>query len=164
MPPLQIPKRKVSATIQLQHGPLLRGHLFVETLTATHSGSQTVSEYLELPGAFLPFESEQEFLFLAKDSIAVVRVSEEDEAGEAWSELPLLPVDEEDAAPEVRVRVELRGGSVVEGEVVSAMPPEHCRLMDYLNQERRFLVLRAREDLAIINKVFIAVARPLKDL
>ena len=164
---LAVPKRTVRVELRVHDGPLLLGDLFLDEASALHTGPQTLSEYLAQPEAFIPLRlaaeapAKGELLFLAKSSIARFRVRDDDEAGPVpWDEMPLLPADEADAPPEVRVRIEMRGGDLIEGEMVGALPPEHRRLIDYLNQRGAFLALRQGDDIHIVNKAFVASARP----
>lgn len=165
---LAVPKRKVRVEATLQDGPELHGDLFLDVTAANHTGPQSLSEYLAQPESFVPLRLETvagaasgEVVFLAKSSIARFRVKDDDESGPLpWDEMPLLPDDEDDAPHEVRVRIEMRGGQVVEGEMVGALPPERRRLTDYLNQPGAFLALREGDHIHIVNKSFVASARP----
>lgn len=147
---------------RVHQGGIVRGTLFVETASAVHSGPQTLLEYLQAPEPFVPFETEKEFLFLAKHSVISVTAREEHEIGVVpWDGIPLLPADDDEAVAEVSVRVEVRGGEIIEGELFSALPAEHRRVVDHLNQPSPFLLLRQGEYVHIINKTYIVTARPL---
>ncbi|MFN7975718.1 MAG: hypothetical protein U0166_25820 [Acidobacteriota bacterium] len=161
---LAVPKRKVPVKVHMQGAVERVGFMLVETISPHHSGPQALSEYLHQSDSFVPFfqEGATEVSFLSKESIAVVTVKEDDEQGEIpEGELPLVPDDDEEAAPEVKVEMELRDGSSVCGELVWAMRPAYRRVIDYLNQAARFLVLREGEELHIVNKHFVRSARPL---
>lgn len=161
---LAVPKRKVPVKVRLRGGSEPHGFMLVDTVAPNHSGPQALSEYLHNADSFVPFfpEASSGVTFLSKDSITVLTVKEDDELGEIpEGELPLVPGDEEEAAPEVRVQMELADGSVLEGELVWALRPDYRRVIDYLNQQARFLVLREGEDLHIVNKHFVKLARPV---
>lgn len=141
----------------------MEGVLFLDPASARHDGPQTLAEYLEEGEEFLPFQTGADFQFVPKSSIELARVREEDESVLPWDDIPLVPSDEDDAPQEVRLKIVMRGGAVIEGEILSAMPPGQRRLIDYLNQPSRFLALRHGETVTMVNKVFVASARPVRD-
>ena len=111
-----------------------------------------VVDLLEKEQAFVPTQSESDRTpqVFNKDSLLWIAVARSARAAAQAG-------DDEDALYEYRheVRVELRGGDSLAGELLYTLPAEHARVVDYLNGPGRFLRLWTGERLYLINKGYV---------
>jgi hypothetical protein len=129
--------------------------LFLAAQAETHSGYERPSDLLEGPSGFLPALDEGgDGIIVRRSALVVVSVSAGHEPGSGLE-------GEGDVRPGSRMQVEvtLHDGTVLEGEVVYAMPEGRSRLIDFLNAPGRFLPLRDGETLHFINKEWIVNVR-----
>jgi hypothetical protein len=131
---LYIPRLLRAAEIVFSDGRVLRGRVFVPASAAAHAGPMRVDEWLEDPAPFFPFlpDGEGRPVLVNKRQLLMVTV-----AASADHDL-----DGESGGPTRSVVVEC-GSLRLQGEVVVDTPPGHQRLLDLLNREGRFLLLRS---------------------
>jgi hypothetical protein len=69
----------------------------------------------------------------------------------------LLPKDDEVELFDHRkaVRVVLSTGETLDGSLLYSAPAEHARMVDHLNEPRRFLDLWRDERLCLVNKAYV---------
>jgi hypothetical protein len=80
-----------------------------------------------------------------------------------WIRVPLAPLGGEEAESgddelfdfRKNVRVDLMGGSPLQGELLYSAPDEYTRTADYLNLEGRFFHLWQEGHLYLVNKSFV---------
>ena len=76
-----------------------------------------------------------------------------------WARLPPDPDDLELYDHWQDVRIELAGGSGLDGSLLYTAPPERARVVDHLNEPGRFLELWQEERRCLVNKAFIVELR-----
>jgi hypothetical protein len=145
MTELTVPKRRVEVEVVLEGGPGRRVTLFLAEHSAEHAGGERLADLLERGGDFIPaLDAERGAMtFLRRSAIVSATAPPESSTGDA-DELT-LPTEHE-------VEVALDDGRVLRGLFSYVLPPERSRLVDYLNEERRFLPLHATGSLLLVNK------------
>lgn len=145
MEALRVPKRRVAAEVLLPGGTVRRIHLFLSEAASLHAGPERPSDLVNGREDFLPaFDDEAETMtFLNRGGLAVVRVDRALEVDEADS--LTLPTEHE-------VEVLLDGGYTLRGLVSYLRPPEHSRLVDFLNEPTPFFRLLEEGAVALVNK------------
>jgi hypothetical protein len=136
---LSVPKRRVEAEIALAGGERRPLVLFVAESAHDHDGPERVSDLLCRGGAFFPAADPAtgDMSFLSRDAVALVRLPRDAEPGDA---------DELTIPTEHEVVVELRDGARARGIVSYVLPPEHSRLVDFLNDPAPFFRLFTSPD------------------
>jgi hypothetical protein len=107
----------VDARITLAEGKVEEGTLFLGSRSSSHSGPETLDEFLNHPRSFLPVRSKKtgQSYLLNRESIQRVEVD---------ASAPILfRIDEKVATNVDLVRLELTDGSVLEGTLRSAQHP-----------------------------------------
>jgi hypothetical protein len=131
------------------------GELYVMQRVPQHSGPETVLEMLnrhEAFFAFLPQPGEELFLV---SKVQTVSVSLDRQA-------PIVDPARLSAAKMLGLEVVLAGGSTLSGWASAELPPEHSRLLDYLNaSEEPFFALWTHASTYYVNRAHVLYARPL---
>jgi len=145
MDDLRVPKRRVGAEVLLPAGASRRIHLFVAEAASLHTGPERPSDLLNGREDFLPALDEESgaMTFLNRSGLAAVRVDRALEVDEADS--LTLPTEHE-------VEVLLESGLSLRGLVSFLRPPEHSRLVDFLNEAPPFFRLLEEGSVALVNK------------
>lgn len=142
---LRVPKRRVAAEVVLSGGEARRIWLFLADAASRHAGAERPSDLLNGGADFLPALDEESGLmtFLNRGGVAVVRVDRALEAddGDALT----LPTEHE-------VEVLLGSGLRLRGLVSFVRPPDHSRLVDFLNEPSPFFRLLEERAIALVNK------------
>jgi hypothetical protein len=142
---LRVPKRRVAAEVVLSGGEARRIRLFLADAASRHAGAERPSDLLNGGADFLPALDEESGLmtFLNRGGLAVVRVDRALEAddGDALT----LPTEHE-------VEVLLGSGLRLRGLVSFVRPPDHSRLVDFLNEPSPFFRLLEERAIALVNK------------
>lgn len=144
MTSLAVDKKRKKVTVSLGDQTQLSGYLFLSHFSGRKAGRQTVLEALTVEGSFVPFEtSDGEISFLNQKHIVWVAslINDDD------SETELLD--------NKNVTVFLRDGKRLRGDLYFSMPIEKNRLSDWLNDTRKFLVLRDEKREVLINLDFV---------
>lgn len=149
MEDLRVPKRRTAIEIQLQGGAIHRVAVFLGEFASGHAGPERLSDLLNGPGEFFPaYDLEADAMtFLNRTGLAVVRLPNVVEL-EAADPLT-LPTEHE-------VEIVLDDGIKLRGLVSYLLPPEHSRLIDFLNQSPLFLRLLEQDRIALVNKRHVA--------
>lgn len=144
MSDLTVPKRRVEVDVVLA-GDERHVTLFLAETSAEHAGAERVVDLLERGGDFLPAldAGSGGMTFLRRDAIVLASAPPEPATGAA---------DEVTLPTEHEVEVTVDEGRVLRGVVSYVLPPERSRLIDYLNDEARFLPLHATGTLLLVNK------------
>jgi hypothetical protein len=141
----------VEARIRLATGKVEEGILFLGSRSASHSGPETLDEFLNHPRSFVPVRSKRtgQSYLLNRESIERVEVDRS---------APILFHIEEKIATNVElVRLELTDGSVLEGTLCFAPHPDQPRLSDYFNHDPIFVPLEIGTGVTYVNKRYIAL-------
>lgn len=154
MQELRVSKRQVPIEVMLPTGERRKVAVFLSDFASTHTGRERVSELLKA-NAFLPAEDPTRggLVLFHCANLAVVRVAREEEAGEDASA--------DTIRTEQRVEVTLSTGHTLSGLLQYVMPPERTRLSDYLNACPAFIPLLEQDQVALINRTFVAQITPV---
>jgi hypothetical protein len=144
---LKVPKQRAQVEVPLPGGAVRQVVVFLSEAAGEHSGHERLSDLLNARGDFVPALdlATDEVTFLGRQSIAAARVAPE------WE-----PSDVEAGTEEHEVEITLVEGAVLRGRVSFALPHEHSRLLDYLNEPESFVRLVERDKVALVNKQHIA--------
>jgi hypothetical protein len=138
---LRVPKKAVAVELTLVDRGAARIELFV-------AEAQGVAPLLEGDFEFLPGHDvdEDTWVVLRRSSVLWVRLTPEPESLELF-----------DHAQDVRI--DLAGGSSLDGSLLYTAAPERARVVDHLNEPGRFLELWQEERLCLVNKAYIVKLR-----
>jgi len=141
---LRVPKHAVTVELALEGRAPRVVEIYLAEQRPHDLRPEDVSDLFGEPPAFLPARdlSEGEFVVVRKEAVAWVAFSGLDDEGELF-----------DARHDVRV--ELRGGGGLDGELLYSPPEGRGRVVDYLNQTGRFLRLWTPERLYLVNTAYI---------
>ena len=119
-----------------------------------HDGPETVLEMLNRPDPFFAFRPEagEEMLLISK--VHTVTVSLDRTA-------PITDPARLSAAKLLGLEVVLAGGSTLGGWASAELPPEHSRLLDYLNSQDSFFALWTHAATHYVNRAHVLYARPM---
>lgn len=154
---LKIPKKQKQVTLWIHPEGRVIGSLFLSLHSGSSDSEEAPLEALNHPKSFLALrrDDSNELRFYNKSSI--VRV----EHCKAQS-------DESDALEQINLiacRLCLMDGSIIEGMIKRALPPDNARLYDYLNMpEERFAEVHIENDIVcLVNKSYIVYVKQLQD-
>jgi hypothetical protein len=149
MSDLRVPKRRVLAEVLLPAGGARRIALFLAEATSRHAGPERPSDLLNGGDDFVPaFDEEAGTMsFLNRAGLAAVRIPPELEAADG---------DGLTLATEHDVEVLLGDGTTLRGLVSYLRPPDHSRLVDFLNEGEPFFRLVEAAAIALVNKRHVA--------
>jgi hypothetical protein len=142
---LRVPKRRVAAEVVLAGGESRRIGLVLSDAASRHAGAERPSDLLNHGADFLPAldEADETMTFLNREGIALVRVDRALEPGEEGS--ATLPTEHE-------VEILLSSGQRLRGLVTFLRPPDHSRLVDFLNESSPFFPVVEERAIALVNK------------
>jgi hypothetical protein len=103
---------------------------------------------------FLALSDEGSGCLVSKDRVVHVDLDSDQRAVELEPQID---------AHEIRVRVEVAGGSPLEGVMPYTMPPDKERLIDYLNAAPRFIPLLGKEVLVLLNRDYVTAVTSLEE-
>lgn len=146
MKKFRVPQREVVATVTLYGGQQRRGRLFVPPSGPRGGPGRLTDRLNDDSERFLALSDEGSGCLVSKDRIVHVDLDSEQGA---------LELEPQVAAHEIRVRVEVAGGSPIEGVLPYTMPPDKERLIDYLNAAPRFIPLLGGEGLVLLNRDYV---------
>lgn len=134
---LKIPKLEVSVEVLLTEQDEFRAcTFFLNRMSATHHGEETVSEFLNSEHLFVPVRYEDEgVILLHLENVVAVRTEENPPATAGR-----------------KLHIGVRRGQMFDVQQVEPMPPGHDRTVDYLNLDRRFLGFREGTGMLYLHK------------
>jgi len=150
-----LPRTAVLARVLMTQGVTHLGELYVMERVPQHDGPETVVEMLNRREAFFAFrpESGEELLLMSK--MHTVSVSLDRQA-------PIADPARLSAAKLLGLEIVLAGGSTLSGWASAELPPEHARLLDYLNTFREpFFALWTHAATYYVNRAHVVYVRPL---
>lgn len=134
-------------------GRTIDGFLHLLPVASSHSGPETPGDLLNRTEQFFPLTDESgDTVFLAKEQTLVVTVA------------PTLSIHDPDrfnAARNIALSLEMVDGSAFTGTVVSELPPDRTRALDYLNHAAGFFALLSPGEIRYVNRGHIRLATPL---
>jgi hypothetical protein len=142
----------VAVDLASKDGEVRRYEVFVAPHQEHAYRRQHVIDLLEIHDGFVPARDVAEDRWVLTNKATVV-----------WAALALtdgaLPLEEEAETYEqqlydvqVMVTVELLMHPAIEGQILYSPPADHARVVDYLNQPRRFFRLWTSDRLYLVNK------------
>jgi hypothetical protein len=144
----------VPAIVTLVEGMAITGQLHVSPGSPRHPGAETPLELLNRREPFFPLTQEDgRAIFIAKRQVAFVECRTPPEAGD-----PIRA----SAARQLPLEITLAGGRTLTGVAMSELPPGRARPSDFLNADDSFFALQTQDDLLLINRAQVRVARSLR--
>jgi hypothetical protein len=146
---LRVPKRQVAVEVVLPGGTVRRVSVFLAAAAPGHEGAERVSDLLNGGGNFFPAFDEQSgaMTFLNRESVALARVARD---AEEWASNGVA------LATEHEVEITLADGTRLQGVVSYLLPPEHSRLVDFLNHASPFFPLLERDSVTLVSRAQVA--------
>lgn len=142
--PLHISKALRQVDMWVHPEGLVKGSIYVRAGedNATQEDPRNVLN-ADKPFLVLCREAPEEVRFYNRSAIVRVEFEDNKPAGNATTVIPC--------------RINMMDGSVIDGEIIEMLPPDHARLYDYLNQAQdRFIRLYTGETQAcMVNKNYI---------
>jgi hypothetical protein len=144
---LRVPKHPVTVELALDGRAPRTVEIYLAEQRAHDFRAEDVSDLFDGPAPFLPARDldESEIVVVRKDAIVWA----------ALSPTPGGPGSDDLYDQRHAVRVELRGGAGLDGELLYSPPEGKCRVVDHLNQCGRFVTLWCGERLYLVNAAFI---------
>jgi len=150
-----LPRTAVPAHLLLTEGDLREGDVFVMERFPQHDGAESVLEMLNRPEGFFAFRPEDGADALLVSKAHTVSVSTDRQA-------PIADPARLSAAKLLGVELVLAGGSTIGGWASVELPPQHSRLLDYLNASRDpFFAVWTHAATHYVNRTHVMYARPL---
>jgi hypothetical protein len=154
MQELAVEKRRVPVIIRSLDCEDIKGELYLSLFSKNHTGQETVLEFMNSPERFfvLRLEADPPVRMMNKDRISEIEISAEAELG--IQDLSKMGAKEEPMEVRFNKQVSLNGNAYVE------LPPAKSRLIDFLNQDDKFFLLRTGQTVHIINRRQISFVTP----
>jgi len=150
-----LPRTAVPAYLLLTEGDLRRGDVFVMERFPQHDGAESVLEMLNRPEGFFAFRPADGADALLVSKAHTVSVSTDRQA-------PIADPARLSAAKLLGVELVLAGGSTIGGWASVELPPQHSRLLDYLNASHDpFFAVWTHAATHYVNRTHVMYARPL---
>lgn len=144
---LRVPTLPVQVTLILVNGRRETVMLYLAAGSPTHEGPESLEEFLNRVGAFLPVRlSTGDSAMIARDALLEV-VGARDTAPTAAVGLPNVDI----------VRLQLREGPEIEGVVRHVDPDSRSRLSDHFNGPDRFFTVESGDEIHYVNKHHVLV-------
>jgi len=144
---LRVPTLPVQVTLVLVGGRRETVMLYLAAGSPTHDGPESLEEFLNRAGAFLPVRlSSGDSAMIARDALLEV-VAARDTAPTSGAGVPNVDI----------VRVQLREGSEIEGVVRHVDPDAGSRLSDHFNHLHRFFTVEAGDEIHYVNKHHVLI-------
>ncbi len=144
--PLKIPKREKPVTLWTHPDGLVLGAIYLQIAESDQGCGEDPGTVLNDPEDFLVVRRREpdELRFYNKASLIRVEYVEDE-------------LNFADTGKELPCRVHLMDGSVIDGAMRKALPPERSRLYDYMNTDNpRFLKLHVDDtSVCLINKSYV---------
>ncbi len=142
---LRVPKRRTPVEIQLHHGAIHHYAVFLGDFAHDHSGPERLSDLLNGTGDFVPaYDLESDAMtFLNREGVLLARLPGHVELEDG--EQQTLPTEHD-------VEIVLDDGAKLRGLVSYVLPPDHSRLIDFLNDAPLFFRLLEETSVALVNK------------
>jgi len=144
---LKVPKKLRPVTLWVHPEGRVIGSIYLRTQSPSHAGSEQPLEALNLCQSFLVFNREEppELRFYNIKSVTRVEyeATEEDEQSADSNSL--------------RCHLQLMDGAYIDGTIRESLPPNHARLLDYLNRSDETFIKIYMDDglIYLINKSYI---------
>lgn len=143
---LKIPKKLRTVTLWVHPEGRVVGSLFLTEKDPEYGGTEQPLEVLNRCKSFLVFKVEDPDELRFYNIKSVIRV--EYEVTDAGMDTTAKPM---------KCHLNMMDGSLINGTILESLPPDHARLLDYLNQPRENFVKVHMDDglIYLINKSYI---------
>jgi hypothetical protein len=144
---LKVPKKLRPVTLWVHPEGRVIGSIYLRTQSPNHAGSEQPLEALNLCESFLVFNRDEppELRFYNIKSVTRVEyeATEEDEMSAESNPM--------------RCHLQLMDGAYIDGTIRESLPPNHARLLDYLNRSDETFIKVYMDDgpIYLINKSYI---------
>lgn len=142
---LKIPKKLQTVTLWVHPEGRVVGSIFLTEKSPDYGGTETPLNVLNRCESFLVFKIKDPDELRFYNIKSVIRVEYED-------------ADDRDAKVDpMECHLHMMDGSLIQGTILESLPPDHARLLDYLNQsDERFIKVHMEDGLVyLINKSYI---------
>jgi len=144
---------RVRAEVLVTGGQRLAGFLHLQPNASNHLGPESPEDLLNRRGEFFPLTQDGgRTVFLATCQVMAVVL-----APQQLFDDPTRA----SAARNLKLQAQLSDGTEFAGTVVSEMPPDRARVLDFLNQGRGFFALRSPEAIRYLNRDHLRLVTPL---
>jgi hypothetical protein len=144
---LRVPTLPVQVALVLVGGRRETVMLYLSAGSPTHDGPETLQEFLNRSGAFLPVRlASGDSAMIARDALLEV-VAARDSAPSTGTGIPNVDI----------VRVQLREGPEIEGVVRHVDPGAASRLSDHFNHAERFFAVESGDEIHFVNKHHVII-------
>jgi len=147
METLSVPQREVSVRLHLLDGRDLEGITYVPAIGPDGEPGQLIERLNMASEEFIAFTEGQKTHLVHESRILTVTI-DHDEIEEAAEK----KLDVEGVSQHLLVKIHLASGVEVIGHLFYVQPPDHARLRDYLNSQRRFIPVMVKDDLTYVNR------------
>lgn len=144
---LKVPKKLRPVTLWVHPEGRVIGSIYLRNQSPSHAGSEQPLEALNLCQSFLVFNRDQPPELRFYNIKSVTRV-----------EYEATEVDEhDDDSNPLRCHLQLMDGAYIDGVIKESLPPNHARLLDYLNRSDETFIKIYMDDglIYLINKSYI---------
>ncbi len=150
-----LPRTAVPAQVLLTANGPRAGQIYVMERVPQHDGPETVLEMLNRAEGFFAFQPADQSDPLLVSKAHTVSVSTDRQA-------PISDPARLSAAKLLGLELVLAGGSTIGGWASVELPPNHSRLLDYLNASRDpFFAVWTHAATHYVNRAHVLYARPL---
>ncbi len=152
---LKVPKKLHPVSLWVHPEGRVLGSIYLRTQSPSHAGSEQPLEALNLCESFLVFNRDEpsELRFYNIKSIIRVEYTSSAEIADETD----ANTDPETDNNAMRCHLQLMDGSYISGTIREPLPPNHARLLDYLNRsDETFIKIHVDDGLMyLINKSYI---------
>ena len=143
---LKIPKKLQTVALWVHPEGRVIGSIFLRYKSPDYGGTEQPLDVLNRCESFLVFKVDNPVGLRFYNIKSVIRV--EYEATDA---------DRDSSVEPMQCHLHMMDGSLIQGTIQESLPPDHARLLDYLNQpEERFIKVHMDDGLIyLINKSYI---------
>ncbi len=142
----KVPKDQSTVLVGTPHSPPEEHYTFLSSCAEHHHGSETLSDLLARPKAFVPFLTKTGGpVLLRKDAIAWIRVMEPEKVEWLFYETRV-------GVPREHVRLTFGDGGELLGDLFAIAPEGKRRVSDLMNEGDGFIHLEAPDGLYLVNR------------
>jgi len=146
---LKVPKKLHPITLWVHPEGRVIGSIYLRIQSPNHAGSEQPLDALNLCESFLVFNRDEppELRFYNIKSIIRAEYSAKDDGAD----------EQQRKNNPLRCHLQLMDGSYIDGIIRESLPPNHARLLDYLNRTDAIFIKMYMDDgkIYLINKSYI---------
>ena len=140
-----MPQRVVAVKLMLDDGHVLDGEMYVPEVGPDGLAGRVIDRLNDPEERYVPVATAGNVSLVNKFRIAWVTIPGHNEVA------GMCPVGSHD----IEVRVRMIGGKSLNGHFRFAMPPDRCRLMDYMNSTSQFMPLVDDDQVTLVHDTYI---------